>query len=119
MAILEGENPNWEYDVAAAIITTQLIYIATTLRLTNIDNYSGAGAAMLVPTSAGVNGDKYRYGSGSLFSSDYFRLPAPSRSGTYYKYNVYAYYFPHTSGQWRCEIAETVLSSAFTKDICI
>ncbi|OQB50564.1 MAG: hypothetical protein BWY02_00391 [bacterium ADurb.Bin157] len=122
VAILEGENPNWEYDVANTDYSnTTHVYIAyNSTAYPNIDNYSGAGAAMLVPTSAGVNGDKYRYGSGSLFSSDYFRLPAPSGSGTYYKYNVYAYYFPHTSsGQWRCEIRENgILSSALLqKDI--
>jgi fibronectin type 3 domain-containing protein len=122
VAILEGENPNWEYAPANSDYNnTPHVYIAyNSTSYPNIDNYSGAGSALLVPTSVGINGDKYRYGAGTLFSSDYFRLPAPTTSNTFYKYNVYAYYFPHTtSGQWRCEIRENgILASALLqKDI--
>ncbi|HNS08143.1 MAG TPA: hypothetical protein PKN29_00520 [Candidatus Ozemobacteraceae bacterium] len=120
VAILEGENPNWEFDDVANDNLTH-IYLAYTSNLyPKIDYYSGAGVALLVPSTVGVpgSGDQYRYGAGTLFSSDYFRLPAPS-SGAY-RYNVYAYYFPHTtSGNWRVSIRENgILSSALLeKDI--
>jgi fibronectin type 3 domain-containing protein len=122
VAMLEGENPNWEYANANSGYNNNAhVYIAyNSTAYPNIDNYSGAGVALLVPTTVGVNGDKYRYGAGSLFSSDYFRLPRPETSGTYYKYNVYAYYYPHTSsGQWRFEIRENgILASALLqKDV--
>ncbi|HMM61737.1 MAG TPA: hypothetical protein PKC25_16590, partial [Candidatus Rifleibacterium sp.] len=61
---------------------------------------------------------QFRYGAGTLFSSDYFRLPAPSTGA--YRYNVYAYYYPHTtSGNWRVSIRENgILSSTLLeKDI--
>ncbi len=119
VSILEGENPNWEFDDVANDNLTHLYLAYTSNLYPKIDYYSGAGVALLVPSTVGVpgSGDQYRYGAGTLFSSDYFRLPAPS-SGAY-RYNVYAYYFPHTtSGNWRVSIRENGLSSTLLeKDI--
>ena len=120
VSILEGENPNWEFDDVANDNLTHLYLAYTSNLYPKIDYYSGAGVALLVPSTVGVpgSGDQYRYGAGTLFSSDYFRLPAPS-SGAY-RYNVYAYYFPHTtSGNWRVSIREngTLSSTLLEKDI--
>ncbi|NLF98389.1 MAG: hypothetical protein GX569_16775 [Candidatus Riflebacteria bacterium] len=113
VAILEGENPNWEFDDVANDNLNHFYVVYSSKDYTNIDFYSGAGAALLVPSTVGVpgSGDQFRYGSGNLLSSDYFRLPAPSTGA--YRYNVYAYYYPHpSSGNWRVSIREDgILSS--------
>ncbi|KAF1080928.1 MAG: hypothetical protein GQF41_2742 [Candidatus Rifleibacterium amylolyticum] len=113
VAILEGENPNWEFDDVANDGLNHFYVVYSSKDYTNIDFYSGAGAALLVPSTVGVpgSGDQFRYGSGNLLSSDYFRLPAPSTGA--YRYNVYAYYYPHpSSGNWRVSIREDgILSS--------
>ena len=60
------------------------------------------------------------YSGYGWFSSSYYALPKPASSGSYYRYNVYAYYFPHTtSGTWKCEIRENGIlsSSLLQKDI--
>jgi fibronectin type 3 domain-containing protein len=107
IAMLEGENPNWEYDDIANDGQNHFYVVYSSKDYPNIDYFSGAGSALLVPSTVGTpgNGDAFRYGTGNLFSSDYFRLPSPT-SGSY-RYNVYAYYFPHTSsGNWRISIRE-------------
>ncbi len=119
--ILEGEDPNWEMDLATSD-SAQHVYLAyNSTSYPNIDYYSGSGCALVVPSTAGATtSDKYRYGAGNLLSSSYYALPRPSSSGQYYRYNVYAYYFPHTtSGTWKCEIRENgILSNALLqKDI--
>jgi len=113
VAILEGENPNWEFDDVANDNLNHFYVVYSSKDYPSIDFYSGAGAALLVPSTVGVpgSGDQFRYGSGNLLSSDYFRLPAPSTGA--YRYNVYAYYYPHpSSGNWRVSIREDgILSS--------
>ena len=120
VAILEGENPNWEFDDVANDNLNHFYVVYSSKDYPKVDYYSGAGVALLVPSTVGVpgSGDQFRYGSGNLSSSDYFRLPAPT-SGAY-RYNVLAYYYPHTSsGNWRVSIRENgVLSSTLLeKDI--
>ena len=120
VAILEGENPNWEFDDAANDGLNHFYVVYSSKDYPQIDYFSGAGVALLVPSTVGVpgTGDQFRYGAGTLFSSDYFRLPTPS-SGAY-RYNVYAYYYPHqTSGNWRVSIREngTLGSALLEKDI--
>ncbi len=124
VASLEGEDPNWEYDAANSSDGMTHVYLAYNSKsYPSIDYYSGSGVALLNPNLSAVGAstsDKYRYGAGSLLSSSYYALPRPSSSGTYYRYNVYAYYFPHTtSGTWKCEIRENgILSnSLLQKDI--
>jgi hypothetical protein len=107
VAMLEGENPNWEFDDQANDGLNHFYVVYSSKDYPEIDYFSGAGSALLVPSTVGTpgNGDAFRYGTGNLFSSDYFRLPSPV-SGAY-RYNVYAYYFPHTSsGNWRISIRE-------------
>ena len=119
--ILEGEDPNWEFSLANNDNQNHVYLAYNSTSYPNIDNYSGSGCALLVPATAGAtNSDKYRFGAGSLLSSSYYALPRPASSGSYYRYNVYAYYFPHTtSGTWKCEIRENgILSNALLqKDI--
>ena len=120
VAILEGENPNWEFDDAANDNLNHFYVVYSSKEYPKVDYFSGAGVALLVPSTVGVpgTGDQFRYGAGTLFSSDYFRLPAPSTGA--YRYNVYAYYYPHTtSGNWRVSIRENgILSSTLLeKDI--
>ncbi len=113
VAILEGENPNWEFDDVANDNLNHFYVVYSSKDYPKIDYYSGAGAALLVPSTVGIpgSGDQFRYGSGNLLSSDYFRLPAPTTGA--YRYNVYAYYYPHPSaGNWRVSIREDgILSS--------
>lgn len=121
VAILEGENPNWEFDDQANDNLNHFYVVYSSKDYPKVDYYSGAGVALLVPSTVGVpgSGDQFRYGSGTLFSSDYFRLPAPQSTGAY-RYNVYAYYYPHTtSGNWRVSIRENGVSSStlLEKDI--
>lgn len=107
VAMLEGENPNWEFDDQANDGLSHFYVVYSSKDYPDIDYFSGAGSALLVPSTVGTvgNGDTFNYGTGNLFSSDYFRLPSPT-SGAY-RYNVYAYYFPHTSsGNWRVSIRE-------------
>lgn len=114
VAMLEGENPNWEFDDIANDGLNHFYVVYSSKDYPDIDYFSGAGSALLVPSTVGTpgNGDTFSYGTGNLFSSDYFRLPRPA-SGAY-RYNVYAYYFPHTSsGNWRVSIRENgILSTA-------
>lgn len=101
VAILEGENPNWEFDARAGTGGQHFFVVYSSKDYDHVDYFSGAGAALLVPSTVGQpgDGDVFRYGSGGLFS-DPFALPSPS-SGAF-RYNVYAYYYPHpTSGNWR------------------
>lgn len=118
VAILEGENPNWEF---AAVLNDNVrhVYIAyTSKEYPNLDYFSGAGTALLVPTTVGVGtaGDRYRFGAG-FFASDFFALPSPATGA--YRYNVYAYYYPHqTSGNWRVTITENGSTAAIlSKDL--
>ncbi len=107
VAMLEGENPNWEYTARANDNLNHFYVVYSSKDYPEIDYYSGAGSALLVPSTVGTpgNGDQFAYGTGTFFSSSYFKLPAPT-SGAY-RYNVYAYYFPHTSsGNWRVTIRE-------------
>ena len=107
VAILEGENPNWEFDDVANDNLNHFYVIYSSKDYPKVDYYSGAGAALLVPSTVGVpgSGDRFRYGSGNLFSADYYRLPAPQTGA--FRYNVYAYYYPHPSaGNWRVSIRE-------------
>ncbi len=107
VAMLEGENPNWEYINIANDNLNHFYVVYSSKDYPSIDYFSGAGSALLVPSTVGTigNGDTFSYGTGNLFSSDYFRLPSPT-SGAY-RYNVYACYFPHTSsGNWRVSIRE-------------
>ena len=70
------------------------------------------------PAGTPGNGDVFQYGAGTLFSSNYFRLPSPTTGS--YRYNVYAYYFPHTSsGNWRVSIRENgiINSTLLEKDL--
>ncbi|HPT47997.1 MAG TPA: hypothetical protein PLM07_19115, partial [Candidatus Rifleibacterium sp.] len=120
VAILEGENPNWEFDDVANDNLNHFYVVYTSKDYPKVDYYSGAGVALLVPSTVGVpgSGDQFRYGSGNLFSSDYFRLPAPTTGA--YRYNVLAYYYPHTSsGNWRVSIRENGILNAtlLEKDI--
>jgi fibronectin type 3 domain-containing protein len=107
VAMLEGENPNWEFDDEANDGQNHFFVVYSSKDYKNIDYYSGAGVALLVPSTVGTpgNGDRFRYGAGNLLSSDYFRLPVPTNGA--YRYNVYAYYYPHTSsGNWRVSVRE-------------
>ncbi len=120
VAILEGENPNWEFDDAANDNLNHFYVVFSSKDYPTVDYFSGAGVALLVPSTVGVpgTGDQFRYGAGTLFSSDYFRLPAPTTGA--YRYNVYAYYYPHTtSGNWRVSIREngTLSNTLLEKDI--
>jgi fibronectin type 3 domain-containing protein len=107
VAMLEGENPNWEFDDQANDGLSHFFVVYSSKDYPMVDYYSGAGVALLNPSTVGTpgNGDLFRYGTGNLFSSDYYRLPSPT-SGAF-RYNVYAYYYPHTSsGNWRISIRE-------------
>ena len=107
VAMLEGENPNWEFNDVANDGLNHFFIVSSSKDYPEIDYYSGVGAALLSPSTVGTpgNGDVFQYGAGTLFSSSYFRLPSPSTGS--YRYNVYAYYFPHTSsGNWRVSIRE-------------
>ena len=107
VAMLEGENPNWAFDDAANDGQFHFYIAQSSKEYPNIDYYSGAGAALLVPSTTGTpgNGDAFQYGTGDSNAVNYFALPSPT-SGAY-RYNVYAYYFPHTSsGNWRIQIRE-------------
>ncbi|NLM17675.1 MAG: hypothetical protein GX221_08165 [Candidatus Riflebacteria bacterium] len=114
VAMLEGEATNWEFEPAVNDNAQHVFLAYNSNEYPNIDYYSGSGSILLVPTSAGENGDRYRFGTGTFLSSSYFRLPSPPNSGGVYRYNVYAYYYPHTtSGTWRCQIREDgILSNA-------
>ncbi|HOY68735.1 MAG TPA: hypothetical protein PLP29_17790, partial [Candidatus Ozemobacteraceae bacterium] len=115
VGMLEGENSLWEFiprGTADTIDGSYLVY--NSKDYTHIDYYSGAGAALLIADTVGTqgNGDAYQFGNTSLFSSLYYKLPSPT-SGSY-RYNVYAYYYPHTSaGNWKIQIRENgVLTTA-------
>ncbi|MDD2997935.1 MAG: hypothetical protein PHV05_02665, partial [Candidatus Riflebacteria bacterium] len=99
VAMLEGENPNWEYEPGGTDDGLNHFYVAYTSKdYPKIDYYSGAGSGLYVPATVGTDGDMFRYGAGNIFSSSYFALSHPKNSGSF-RYNVYAYYFPHqTSG---------------------
>ncbi|NCB37174.1 MAG: hypothetical protein EOM80_00260 [Erysipelotrichia bacterium] len=120
VAMLEGENPNWEYEPGGTDDGLNHFYVAYTSKdYPKIDYYSGAGSGLYVPATVGTDGDMFRYGAGNIFSSSYFALSHPKNSGSF-RYNVYAYYFPHqTSGNWRVSIRENgVLSTTLLeKDI--
>ena len=122
VGILEGENPNWNFNnrnnVTGSIANAYLIY--NSKDYTNVDYYSGAGVALLVADTVGTpgNGDSYEFGTGSIFSNEYFNLPTPAAGS--YRYNVYAYYYPHTTGgNWRLQIFENGVfsSTLLEKDI--
>lgn len=122
VGILEGENPNWNFNnrnsVTGSIANSYLVY--NSLEYKNIDYYSGAGVALLLADTVGTpgNGDAYEFGVGGLFSNEYLNLPTPTAGS--FRYNVYAYYYPHTSGgNWRVSIRENgILSSTLLeKDI--
>lgn len=120
IAMLEGENPNWEFDDQANDGLSHFYVVYSSKDYPEIDYFSGAGSALLVPSTVGApgNGDRFSYGAGNLFSSDYFRLPSPT-SGAF-RYNVYAYYFPHTSsGNWRVTVKENgiVNTALLSKDV--
>lgn len=119
--ILEGEDPNWEFTLATSDNLSHVYHVYKSNTYPKIDNYSGAGVALLNAATAGAStSDQYRFGAGSLLSSSYYALPRPKSSGQYFRYNVYAYYFPHsTSGTWKCEIRENgiLASSLLQKDI--
>lgn len=103
VGILEGENPNWEFTDRANDGQDHLFIAYSSKEYPEIDYYSGAGSALLVPSTVGApgTGDVFRFGSGNLLSSSYYALRSPAA------YNVYAYYFPHTSsGNWRVQIRE-------------
>lgn len=105
VGILEGEDPNWSFsnrnEVTGSIAGKYIVY--TNKDYPNIDYYSGAGVGLVVADTVGPprTGDSYDYGVESIWASQYFAL------GSGYRYNVYAYYFPHTSGgNWRVQIRE-------------
>lgn len=107
VGILEGENPNWEYTDRANDGQSHFFVVYSSKDYPEIDYYSGAGSALLVPSTVGApgTGDVFRFGSGNLLSSSYYALPSPAAGA--FRYNVYAYYFPHTtSGNWRVQIRE-------------
>ena len=120
--MLEGENPNWNFTnrnaVTGSIANSYLLY--NNKDYPKIDYYSGAGVALLIADTVGTpgNGDSYDFGLGGFFTSDYYNLPTPA-AGTY-RFNVYAYYYPHTSGgNWRVQIMENGVLAAtlLEKDI--
>ncbi|NLI78150.1 MAG: hypothetical protein GX442_17165 [Candidatus Riflebacteria bacterium] len=122
VGVLEGENPNWNFNnvksTAGSIANSYLIY--NNKDYPAIDYYSGAGLALLIADTVGTpgNGDSYEFGVGNIFSSDYYNLPTPV--GGTYRFNVYAYYYPHTSGgNWRLQIRENgvLASTLLEKDI--
>jgi len=122
VGMLEGENPNWNFTnrnaVTGSIANSYLLY--NNKDYPKIDYYSGAGVALLIADTVGTpgNGDSYDFGLGGLFTSDYYNLPTPA-AGTY-RFNVYAYYYPHTSGgNWRVQIMENGVLAAtlLEKDI--
>lgn len=122
VGILEGENPNWNFNnrnaIAGSIAGSYLVY--NSKDYTNIDYYSGAGAALLLADTVGPpgTGDAYEFGVGGLFSNEYYDLPTPAAGS--YRFNVYAYYYPHTTGgNWRVQIRENgiLASTLLEKDI--
>jgi len=107
VGILEGENPNWYFEPRSA--TTGTLYgqylVYNNKDYSNINYYSGAGVALWLASIVGEpgTGQALEFGNSSLLANEYFHLPVPT-SGSY-RYNVYAYYYPHTSGgNWRFRI---------------
>ncbi|HNW33645.1 MAG TPA: hypothetical protein PKM25_01840, partial [Candidatus Ozemobacteraceae bacterium] len=121
VGLLEGENTLWEFlerGTAGTIDGSYLVYNSRDYK--HIDYYSGSGVALLLADTVGTpgNGDGYQFGNTGLFSTLYHKLPSPT-SGSY-RYNVYAYIFPHTScGNWRVQIRENgvLTTSLLEKDI--
>lgn len=122
VGILEGENPNWYFNnrnpTTGSIANSYLLY--SNKDYSHIDYYSGAGVALLIADTVGTpgNGDAYEYGTSGFFANEYFNLPTP-QSGSY-RYNVYAYIYPHTTGgTWRLQIRENgvLAASLLEKDI--
>ncbi len=110
VGILEGENPNWTFTnrntTTGSIAGAYLKF--NSLDYPMIDYYSGAGTALLVADTVGAvgTGDVYEFGTSSILSNEYFDLPNPTTSGSY-RFNVYAYYYPHTTGgNWRVRVME-------------
>ncbi len=121
VGLLEGEDTLWEFDnngTAGTIANSYLVF--NSKDYTHIDYYSGAGVALLLADTVGTqgNGDEYMFGNTSLFSTLYYKLPSPT-SGSY-RYNVYAYIYPHTTGgNWRIQIRENgvLTTSLLEKDV--
>ncbi|MBF0542808.1 MAG: hypothetical protein HQM08_00120 [Candidatus Riflebacteria bacterium] len=108
VGILEGENSNWGFNNRSAItgsVAGAYLFFSSK-DYPNVNYYSGAGWALLIADTLGPSGtgDSYEFGFGNS-SSLYFKVPSPT-SGQY-RYNVYAYYYPHTSGgNWRVRVSE-------------
>lgn len=121
VGMLEGEDTLWVFDEQGTAGTIDGSYLVYNSRdYTNIDYYSGAGVALLLADTVGTpgNGDGYQFGNTGLFATLYYKLP-PAPSGAF-RYNVYAYIFPHTSGgNWRVQIRENgvLTTSLLEKDL--
>lgn len=106
VGMLEGENSNWYFNnrstVSGSIANSYLVF--NSRDYPNIDYYSGAGVALLLADTIGApgTGDSYDFGTGQSSAN---RYPLPKPSSGFFRYNVYAYYYPHTSGgNWRLRI---------------
>ncbi|HNV71451.1 MAG TPA: hypothetical protein PKO06_17235 [Candidatus Ozemobacteraceae bacterium] len=122
VGMLEGEDWNWGFNDrnAPASPIAGRIPIRNSLNYPNIDYFSGAGAVLLVADTVGTtgNGDAMEWGFGNS-SANYYNLPTPT-SG-YYRFNLYAYVYPHTTGgTWRLKVSENGLiftTTLMEKDI--
>ncbi|MFZ2957838.1 MAG: hypothetical protein WA705_13205 [Candidatus Ozemobacteraceae bacterium] len=108
VGMLEGENSNWGFNnrstTTGTIAGSYLIF--NTRDYQNIDYYSGSGLALLIADTVGTpgNGDSYEFGFGNS-SANYYNLPTPTAGS--YRFNVYAYVYPHsTGGNWRLRVSE-------------
>jgi hypothetical protein len=106
VGILEGEDWGWGFqDRGTAGGARYQIFNSTDYP--HIDYFSGAGLILLAPNTVGApnTGDSYEFGQGQSTAS-YFNLPTPTTAGVNYRFNIYAYIYPSsTGGNFRLQIA--------------
>ncbi|MBF0499846.1 MAG: hypothetical protein HQM09_06925 [Candidatus Riflebacteria bacterium] len=121
VGMLEGENTNWGFtnrSIVNGTIAGNFLFF-NNRDFKNIDYYSGAGVILLIADTVGTFGvgDSYDFGTGAQTTASYYNLPTPTAGS--FRYNMYAYIYPHTAGgNWRLRVTPNgSLTSILEKDI--